>query len=495
MMKYMQKLGKSLMLPVAVLPAAALLMGIGYWLDPYGWGANNQIAAFLIKAGGSIVDNLPYLFAIGVAVGMAKEQDGAAALSGLVAFLVITTLLSPESVAMLKGMSMEEFAAADPGGQLAFGAIKNAFTGILSGLVAAGCYNRFSKTKLPDALSFFSGRRCVAIVTSVCMLAISAILFFCWPVIYGVLVSFGMVIKDMGAIGAGIYAFANRLLIPTGLHHALNQVFWQNLAGINDIGNFWNPTPELIAAGGVVGKYRVGMYQAGFFPVMMFGLPAAALAMYHTAKTEKKKIAYGLLLAGAVSSFFTGVTEPLEFSFMFLAPGLYLVHAILTGIVVAFTAFMGWTAGFGFSAGAVDFILSCRLPMANQPFMLLLEGLVVAVIYYFLFRFIIVKFNLKTPGREDDDAEMEKTVDLANSDYTQVATIILEGLGGKDNVTSIENCITRLRLEIKDYTAVDEKKIKSAGIAGIIRPSKNAIQIIVGTKVQFVADELKELCK
>ena len=495
MMKYMQKLGKSLMLPVAVLPAAALLMGIGYWLDPYGWGSNNQIAAFLIKAGGSIVDNLPYLFAIGVAVGMAKEQDGAAALSGLVAFLVITTLLSPESVAMLKGMSPEEFAANDPGGQLAFGAVKNAFTGILSGLVAAGCYNRFSKTKLPDALSFFSGRRCVAIVTSVCMLVISAVLFFFWPVIYGVLVSFGMVIKDLGAVGAGIYAFANRLLIPTGLHHALNQVFWQNLAGINDIGNFWNPTPELIASGGVVGNYRVGMYQAGFFPVMMFGLPAAALAMYHTARTEKKKLAYGLLLAGAVSSFFTGVTEPLEFSFMFLAPGLYLVHAILTGIVVAFTAFMGWTAGFGFSAGAVDFILSCRLPMANQPFMLLLEGLVVAVIYYFLFRFIITKFNLKTPGREDDDAEMERAADLANDDYTQVAAIILEGLGGKDNVTSIENCITRLRLEIKDYTAIDEKKIKSAGIAGIIRPSKNAIQIIVGTKVQFVADELKQLCK
>ena len=494
MMKYLQKLGKSLMLPVAVLPAAALLMGIGYWIDPYGWGSNNQIAAFLIKAGSSIIDNLPYLFAIGVAVGMAFEQDGAAALSGLVAFLVVTTLLSPESVAMLKGISMEEFTAADPDGVLAFSAIKNAFTGILSGLVAAGCYNRFSKTRLPDALSFFSGRRCVAIVTSVFMLVISFVLFFCWPVIYSALVKFGMTIKDLGAVGAGIYAFANRLLIPTGLHHALNQVFWQNLAGINDIGNFWHPTEELLAAGGVVGNYRVGMYQAGFFPTMMFGLPAAALAMYHTAKTEKKKAAYGLLLAAAVSSFFTGVTEPLEFSFMFLAPGLYVVHAVLAGLVAAFTAFMGWTAGFGFSAGAIDFILSCRLPMANQPFMLLVEGLVVAVIYYSLFRFIIVRFNLKTPGREEDDADTDMAVELSNNDYTQVAAIILEGLGGKDNITSIDNCITRLRIEIKDYTSVDEKKIKSAGVAGIIRPSKTAVQIIIGTKVQFVADEFKKLC-
>ena len=334
MMKYLQKLGKSLMLPVAVLPAAALLMGIGYWIDPHGWGANNQIAAFLIKAGGALVDNLPYLFAIGVAVGMAKEQDGAAALSGLVAFLVVTTLLSTDVVVMLKGIKPEGdldavgvFARDNMDAKLAFDAIKNAFTGIISGLVAAGCYNKFSRTKLPDALSFFSGKRCVAIITSVAMLGVSVILFFIWPVIYSGLVGLGMTIKDMGAIGAGIYAFFNRLLIPTGLHHALNQVFWQNLAGINDIGNFWSPTEELLAAGGVIGNYRVGMYQAGFFPVMMFGLPAAALAMYHTAKSDKKKIAYGLLLAGAVSSFFTGVTEPLEFAFMFLAPGLYLVHA------------------------------------------------------------------------------------------------------------------------------------------------------------------------
>lgn len=489
MMKYLQKLGKSLMLPVAVLPAAAILMGIGYWIDPSGWGANSAVAAFLIKAGAAIVDNLPWLFAVGVAVGMAKKNDGAAALSGLVAFLVVTTMLSSGTVAMLKGIPVEEV----PG---AFGKIVNAFTGIISGLVAAACYNRFSETKLPQFLAFFSGRRCVPIVTSVAMLVVSVVLFFVWPVIYGALVSFGIAIKDLGPMGAGIYAFFNRLLIPTGLHHALNQVFWQNLAGINDIGNFWGPTEELLACNGVVGNYTVGMYQAGFFPVMMFGLPGAALAMYHTAKDNKKKIASSLLLAAAFSSFFTGVTEPLEFSFMFLAPGLYLAHAVLTGISVALAAAMQWMAGFGFSAGFVDFVLSSRLPMAKQPWMLLVQGVVFFIIYYVLFRFLIVKFDLKTPGREDDDvSDAEMNATLANNDFTKVAEIVLEGLGGKENITSIDNCVTRLRLEIVDYTKVNEKKIKSAGVMGVVRPSKTSVQVIVGTQVQFVADEFKKLCE
>jgi PTS system N-acetylglucosamine-specific IIC component len=489
MMKYLQRLGKSLMLPIAVLPAAAILMGIGYWIDPSGWGANNSLAAFLIKAGSAIIDNLPWLFAVGVAVGMAKKSDGAAALSGLVAFLVITTMLSTGSVAMLKGIPEEEVPAA-------FSKIVNAFTGIISGLVAAGCYNRFSETKLPQFLAFFSGKRCVPIVTSVAMLVVSLVFLFVWPVVYGALVSFGIAIKDLGPVGAGIYAFFNRLLIPTGLHHALNQVFWQNLAGINDIGNFWGPSEELLACNGIVGNYTVGMYQAGFFPVMMFGLPGAALAMYHTAKDNKKKIASSLLLAAAFSSFFTGVTEPLEFSFMFLAPGLYLVHALLTGVSVAVAAAMKWIAGFSFSGGFIDFVLSCRLPMAKKPWMLWVMGVVFFVIYYVLFRVLIVKFDLKTPGREDDDvSDEEMHATLANNDFTAVASTILEGLGGKENITSIDNCVTRLRLEIVDYTKVNEKKIKSAGIAGVIRPSKTSVQVIVGTQVQFVADEFKKLCE
>lgn len=478
-MKYLQRLGKSLMLPVAVLPAAAILMGIGYWIDPVSWGAESPVAAFLIKAGGSIIDNIPILFAVGVALGMSKERDGSAALSGLVAFLVTTTLLSTATVAMFLGIKVD---AVDP----AFGKIGNAFVGILSGIIASLCYNRFHNLKLPDALAFFSGKRLVPIMTAVSMILISVILFFVWPPVYGALVAFGEAIAKLGAAGAGLYGLFNRLLIPTGLHHALNSVFWFDVAGINDIGNFWS---------GKGVKGITGMYQAGFFPVMMFGLPAAALAMYHTAKTEKKKQAASLLLAAAFAAFFTGVTEPIEFAFMFLAPALYVVHALLTGVSLFIAATFHWTAGFGFSAGFVDFFLSSRLPLANQPYMLLLQGLVFAVIYYFLFRYLIVKFNLKTPGREDDD-EVGEIVNAPGKDrFATMAKIIYEGLGGDANVVAIDNCVTRLRVEVKDMRKVDQQKIKSTGISGIKEVGPTSIQVIVGTNVQFVADEITKLRK
>lgn len=479
MMKYLQKLGKSLMLPVAVLPVCSILMGIGYWIDPTGWGANSAIAAFLIKAGGSIIDNMGILFAIGVGVGMSEDNDGTGGLAALVSWLMITTLLSPAVVGMLKGIPVEEVAPA-------FGKIATQFTGILAGLIGSTCYNKFKGTKLPSALAFFSGKRSVAIVTAGMSIVAALILFFAWPAIFGALVSFGEMFMGAGAIGAGIYGFFNRLLIPFGLHHALNSVFWFDIAGIDDIGKFWGQIE-----GGVKGV--TGMYQAGFFPVMMFGLPAGALAMYHTAKENKKKVAAGLLGAAALSAFFTGVTEPLEFAFMFLAPGLYVVHALLTGITVAVVAALPVRAGFNFSAGFVDWFLSFKAPMALNPIYLLGIGLIVAVIYYVVFRIVIVKFNLKTPGREDDDDETK--VVLANDNFTEVARIVLEGIGGKENVTSIDNCITRLRLEIKDYTKVDEKKIKSAGVAGVIRPGKTSVQVIIGTQVQHVADEFKKLCK
>ena len=479
MMKYLQKLGKSLMLPVAVLPVCSILMGIGYWIDPTGWGANSAIAAFLIKAGGSIIDNMGILFAIGDGVGMSEDNDGTGGLAALVSWLMITTLLSPAVVGMLKGIPVEEVAPA-------FGKIATQFTGILAGLIGSTCYNKFKGTKLPSALAFFSGKRSVAIVSAGMSIVAALILFFAWPAIFGALVSFGEMIMGAGAIGAGIYGFFNRLLIPFGLHHALNSVFWFDIAGIDDIGKFWGQIE-----GGVKGV--TGMYQAGFFPVMMFGLPAGALAMYHTAKENKKKVAAGLLGAAALSAFFTGVTEPLEFAFMFLAPGLYVVHALLTGITVAVVAALPVRAGFNFSAGFVDWFLSFKAPMALNPIYLLGIGLIVAVIYYVVFRIVIVKFNLKTPGREDDDDETK--VVLANDNFTEVARIVLEGIGGKENVTSIDNCITRLRLEIKDYTKVDEKKIKSAGVAGVIRPGKTSVQVIIGTQVQHVADEFKKLCK
>ena len=387
---------------------------------------------------------------------------------------MITTLLSSGTVAGITGKE------ADP----AFGKIVNQFVGIISGLIGATCYNKYKTVKLPDALAFFSGRRAVAIFTALYSIVAALVLFFVWPVVYGALVAMGTAFIGMGALGAGIYAFFNRLLIPFGLHHALNSVFWFDVAGINDLGNFWRNT-------GVLGQ--TGMYMTGFFPFMMFGLPAACLAMYHTAKPEKKQIAYGLLASAAFCSFFTGVTEPIEFAFMFLAPGLYVVHALLAGITAGITVALPIRAGFSFSGGAVDMVLSSFTPLAQNPWLLIPIGLAVGVIYYVVFRFVITKFDLKTPGREDDDDET--SVVLANNNFTEVAAIILEGVGGAANVTSIDNCITRLRLEVKDYTAVDEKKIKSAGIAGIIRPGKTSVQVIVGTQVQFVADEFKKLCK
>ena len=477
MKKYLQRLGRSLMLPVAVLPAAAILMGIGYWIDPSGWGSDSALAAFLIKAGGSIIDHIPILFAVGVAFGMAKDKDGSAAISGLVAFLVVTTMLSTNTVALLQGVDVERV-------DVAFGKIDNAFIGILSGLIAAAMYNRFSQVKLPDFLAFFSGKRLVPIMSSIVMLGISAILFYVWPIVFGALVSFGEGISALGATGAGLYGFFNRLLIPTGLHHALNSVFWFDTIGINDIGKFWDGS-------GVKGV--TGMYQAGFFPIMMFGLPAAGLAMYHTAKTRRKKQVASLVLAAGFTSFFTGVTEPLEFSFMFLAPMLYVVHAALTGLSLFIAATFQWTAGFGFSAGFVDYVLSMRLPLANMPLMLVLQGLVFAVIYYVVFRFLITKFNLKTLGREDEEEEMAETT--STSSYAKIAAEIYEGLGGATNIGSIDYCATRLRVEVKEMGRVNQKRIKDTGVFGIHIIGPHSIQVIVGTNVQFVADEMAKLKK
>ena len=478
MMKYLQKIGKSLMLPVAVLPAAGILYGIGYWIDPTGWGANSVVAAFFIKAASAIIDQIPILFAIGVSVGMAKDHDGTSALAGLVSFLMITTLLSTGAVAMYRGVDASEVPAA-------FGKISNAFIGILAGVIGSSCYNRYKDTKLPDWLAFFSGKRCVAIVTAAASIVCAVILYFIWPIIFGALVAFGKAILGLGPVGAGIYAMLNRALIPLGLHHALNAVFWFDTAGINDLGLFWS------GADGAV-KGVTGQYMTGFFPVMMFGLPAGALAMYHTAKDSKKKTAASLLLAGALASFFTGITEPLEFAFMFMAPGLYLVHAVLTGISAIVCAMLPLRIGVNFSAGFVDWFLSFKAPMAVNPWLLIPVGLVFAVIYYVVFRIVIVKFDLKTPGREDDEEE-ENKIELANDDFTTMAKLILEGLGGKENIKEYDYCATRVRVEVNDYTQVDEKTIKKAGVAGVVRPSKSTVQVIVGPKVQFVFDEIKKM--
>ena len=491
MMKHLQKLGKAMMLPVAALPICGILMGLGYALAPAAMGAAGAtegfayvLGVFLIKAGAALIDNMAILFAIGVGVGLAKDNDGTAGLAGMVSYLMITTLLAPGTVSTIApGMIASEI------NQVAFAKIGgNAFIGILAGIVGGICYNKFKGTKLPDVLAFFSGKRSVAIVTAVVSIVVSAILLFVWPVIFGGLVALGNAVVGLDAVGAGIYAFLNRLLIPTGLHHALNNVFWFDTIGLGDLSAYWGAKTSADMG------WSVGMYMAGFFPCMMFGIPGAALAMIQTAKPGKKKNAIGIVGAAAVCAFICGVTEPFEFAFMFLAFPLYVVYAALYGIFTTITVALGFRAGFCFSAGATDLIFSASLPAAANTWLILPLGAAAFIVFYFVFKFAITKWDLKTPGREDDQ-EGELKIELANDDYTTMAQIILEGLGGKENVTSIDHCITRLRLEVKDRLLVDEKKIKSSGASGVIRPGKTAVQVVIGPKVQFVYEEFKKIAE
>ena len=494
MMKWLQKLGKALMLPVAALPVCGILMGIGYALAPAVMGAEGPttgaaytIGFLLVKAGGALIDNMAWLFAIGAAVGLANDHDGTAGLAGLVSFLMMQQLLSPGVVGTIRaavGSTLEEGTV----DYIAFSKIAgNSFIGILAAIIGAACYNKFKNTQLPDWLAFFSGKRSVAIVTAVVSIVVSVVLLFVWPIIFGALVALGNGIAKMDAIGAGIYAFLNRLLIPTGLHHALNNVFWFDTIGLGDLSHYW--------AGDVTGQngvnWDLGMYMSGFFPCMMFGIAGAALAMVKTAKN--KKAAIGLVVSAAICAFVCGVTEPFEFGFMFLCFPLYVVYSALYGIFTIITYYSGFRAGFCFSAGATDLVFSASLPAAAKTWMIIPLGIAAFLVFYFVFYFAITKYDLKTPGREDDDEEAEKKVVLANNNYTEVASAVLAAVGGKENVKDVGYCATRLRFEVKDNAKVDEKAVKAAGAAGVIRPSKNACQVIIGTKVQFVYDELKKM--
>ena len=488
MMKYLQKLGKALMLPVAALPVCGILMGIGYALAPAVMGAEGAtsgaaytVGFLLIKAGGALIDNMAWLFAIGAAVGLSDDHDGTAGLAGLVSFLMMQQLLSPGVVGAVR--TLEEGSV----DYIAFSKIAgNSFIGILAAIIGAACYNKFKNTQLPDWLAFFSGKRSVAIVTAVVSIVVSVILLFVWPVIFGVLVALGNGIAKMDGVGAGIYAFLNRLLIPTGLHHALNNVFWFDTIGLGDLSHYWAGDTSADVG------WSLGMYMSGFFPCMMFGIAGAALAMVQTAKN--KKAAIGLVVSAAICAFVCGVTEPFEFGFMFLCFPLYIVYAALYGIFTIITYYSGFRAGFCFSAGATDLVFSASLPAAANTWMIIPLGIAAFVVFYLVFRFAITKFDLKTPGREDEDEEAaEANITLANNDYTAIAKGVLAAVGGKDNVANVDYCATRLRFEIKDHTAVDEKAVKKAGAAGVIRPSKTACQVVIGPKVQFVYDELKKM--
>ncbi|TRX64520.1 N-acetylglucosamine-specific PTS transporter subunit IIBC [Corynebacterium hiratae] len=505
----LQRLGKALMGAVAVLPVAAILCGVGYWISSAA-GPDNLAAQLLISSGDAVLANLGWIFAIAISFGLAKDSNGAAALSGFLAFATFMKLLGPDAVAGYRGIEDPTALTGDEALEWAaegWNAVGggNVLFGILAGIMAAWVYNRFHGTKLPDFLAFFSGRRLVPILTAIFAMVVSGMLYFVWPFIYNALFNFGTSIQGLGAAGAGIYGVANRLLIPTGLHHALNSVFWFDVIGINDIGNFQAgqatidaaaaatsaaDCPGIWANGQCTVEGVVGRYQAGFFPVMMFGLPGAALAMYLRADKSKRKVVGSLMAAGALASFFTGVTEPLEFSFMFVAPLLYVVHALLMGLSVFIASAMEWTAGFGFSAGFVDMLLSSQNPLANKWYMLLVMGVGFFFLYFVIFYFLIGWLNLKTPGRGEDEAD-DAADSVSGDDKTAAdAARIIEGLGGKDNIDSLDYCTTRLRVGVKDRALVDDSVIKRAAVSGVIHPSEKSVQVIVGPAVQFMYDEV-----
>lgn len=389
-MKYAYRLGKAVMLPVACLPVAGLLMGVGFWLDPVGQGENLLLAHVMILAGSVLIDNMSLLFTLGVAVGLADEQDGTAALAGVISWLMIQKILSPDNVVILTGNRVDASS---------FSYINNQFVGILSGWIGAYCCNKYRFKVFRGPLQIYGGRVYALMMATVYAALASVMLLFAWPYLHSACLYVGESLIGTGALGAGVYGFLNRLLIPTGFHHVLNSVFWFDLAGIADLNSFWNGT-------GVYGQ--TGMYMTGYFPVMIFGLPGAALAMYHTAYPAQKKMAAGLLLTASLCSVLTGVTEPLEFAFMFLAPGLFLLHAILMGISMYICAALPFRIGFNFSAGLMDYFMCLNAPMTQNPGLLLPVGLLFGLLYYIVFRFCILHFHLKTPGREASEKENEK---------------------------------------------------------------------------------------
>ena len=460
---FFQRLGRALQLPIAVLPVAALLLRFGQ--------PDLLNVPFIAQAGGAIFDNLALIFAIGVASSWSKDNAGSAALAGAVGYFVMTKAMVTINPEINMGV----------------------LAGIITGLVAGAVYNRWAGIKLPDFLSFFGGKRFVPIATGFFCLILAAIFGYVWPPVQHAIHSGGEWIVSAGALGSGIFGFINRLLIPTGLHQVLNTIAWFQ------IGEFTN------AAGAVfhgdinrfyAGDGTAGMFMSGFFPIMMFGLPGAALAMYLAAPKARRPMVGGMLLSVAITAFLTGVTEPLEFLFMFLAPLLYLMHAILTGISLFIATALGIHAGFSFSAGAIDYVLMYSLPAASKNvWMLLVMGVVFFFVYFLLFSAVIRMFNLKTPGREDKAADVVTEEANSNTEegLTQLATSYIAAVGGTDNLKAIDACITRLRLTVGDSAKVNDAACKRLGASGVVKLNKQTIQVIVGAKAESIGDEMKKV--
>ncbi len=447
----LQKVGKALMTPVAALPVAALLLRLGQ-PDVFD-------IPIISAAGGAIFDNLALLFAIGVAFGLAKNNNGAAGLAGAIGYLVLTNV----AVAINDTINM---------GVLA---------GMIAGIMAGMLYNKYYNIKLPEWLGFFGGKRFVPIITSLLALVLGIAFGYIWPPIQAGIDSLGAWIIGAGALGAGVFGFLNRLLIPVGLHHVLNSFLWFVF------GEFGGATGDLNRF--FAGDPTAGTFMAGFYPVMMFGLPAVALAIYTTAKKENRAAVGGMLMSVAFTSFLTGITEPLEFMFMFLAPALYVLHAILTGVSLAVTSALGILHGFGFSAGAIDYFLSFGI--ATKPILLLPLGLAFGVVYYVVFVFFIKAFDLKTPGRADDESGNDALIESMG--ISHVAEAYIDALGGSGNIEEVDACITRLRLTLHNSSRIDEAELKRLGASGVIVASERNIQVIVGTKAENLAEELKDI--
>lgn len=450
----LQSIGKALMLPIAVLPAAALLLRLG--------APDVLDIPFITKAGGAIFDNLALIFAIGIGVGLAKDNNGAAGLAGGIGYLILTAGLK----AIDKDLNMSVLA------------------GIISGIEAGLLYNRFHAIKLPEFLGFFGGRRFVPIATAVTSIILAAIFGVIWGPCQAAIHAVGEWIIGAGVVGTFVYGVLNRLLIPIGLHHILNSFIWFVFGEYT--------TPAGVVATGDLNRFfagdpNAGMFMGGFYIMMMFGMPAVALAMYRAAKPENRSKVGGALASVAFTAFLTGITEPIEFMFMFLAPGLYAVHAVLTGIALSVSYSLGILHGFGFSAGFIDYVLNWGL--ATKPMLIIPVGLVFAVIYYVIFSWAIRHFDIPTIGRYDEEATIDEDADM--NEYTQQ---MIEKLGGLDNLAEVGSCITRLRLKVVDAEKIDEAALKAMGAKGLIKKG-TAVQVVIGTRAELIANEINASMK
>ena len=448
-----QQLGRALMLPIAVLPIAGLLLRLGQ-PDLLNWVA-------MAAAGNAIFSNLGLLFAVGVAVGLARENHGAAGLAALVGFLVTTRAV--ESLVHVPPGSLSKLSIP---------------VGLLSGIVAGVAYNRYSNITLPSYLSFFGGRRFVPIVSGLVGLVLGVIIGYAWPFIERGMDAASQAILGAGSIGLFAYGLLNRILIVTGLHHILNNFAWFIL------GDYHGATGDLNRF--FAGDPTAGAFMSGFFPVMMFGLPGACLAMYHTARAERRAAVAGLLLSLGLTSFLTGVTEPVEFTFMFLAPVLYALHAVATGLAMVIMDLSGVHLGFSFSAGLFDYVLN--FTHAQRPLLLIPIGAAYFLLYYAVFRFCIVRLNLSTPGRESDD--VPQTLAPLAADTRGSSFVV--ALGGAGNLTEVTACTTRLRLAMVDNRAIDEPALKRLGSRGLLRSGATGLQVVLGPIADQVAGEIRD---